>query len=261
MSRPPVAARGGRSRLWTRVLAGLGPAGLIVMPIGALGSRWGLWHYTRGLAIVGAGIALAIVALIGGAIGLLVARRKDMARDVPRLRFALGAGLGTLVLLGMQPGGRLSAPPIHDISTDLDDPPQFVTLPEYRGQDANPLVRSDRTAALQIEAYPWVQPLFLDVSSNVAFQAAAFLAEDMGLDIVDRDLGSGRIEAVATTFWFGFKDDVVIRVTPEPGGSRVDMRSVSRVGQGDLGTNADRIGEFLEALAESVREDQGEPDR
>ena len=239
-------------RLWATVLAGLGPAAILALPIGALGSRWGVWHYTRGLAIIGAGLALALVACLGSVIGLLLARRRDLSRDLSRIRFAGATGLATFVLLGIQPGGDPFAPPIHDISTDFTNPPELIALREHRGEDANPLVRTAAMDAMQIEAYPWVQPLVLEAEPDAVFEAAAFLAEEMGLDIVSRSPLRGVIEAVATTFWFGFKDDVVIRVRGDAGMTTVDVRSVSRVGRSDLGTNADRIGEFLERLAESV---------
>lgn len=248
----PPSARREPPHLWATVLAALGPAAILMLPLGALGSRWGWWHYTRGFGIVGAGLVLALAACIGSGIGLLAARRRDLRRDLPRIRFAGATGLAAFVLLGVQPGGDPFAPPIHDISTDLTDPPELVALLELRGDDANPLVRTARMDAMQIEAYPWVQPLVLDAPPDEVLEAAAFLGEEMGLEIVSRSALRGTIEAVATTFWFGFKDDVVIRVTAEAGGTTVDMRSVSRVGESDLGTNADRIGAFLERLAEDI---------
>jgi len=70
----------------------------------------------------------------------------------------------------------------------------------------------------------------------------------MGGELVASDPVAGRIEATDTTFWFGFKDDIVVRVAPAPGGSRVDVRSTSRVGLSDVGTNAARIRKYLRAL-------------
>lgn len=82
------------------------------------------------------------------------------------------------------------------------------------------------------------------------FSAALATAREMGWTVVDSAADDGRIEAVATTFWFGFNDDVVIRVTESGSGTRVDMRSVSRVGVSDVGTNAARIRAFLAVLKE-----------
>ena len=68
--------------------------------------------------------------------------------------------------------------------------------------------------------------------------------------LVAAEAADGRIEATDTTFWFGFKDDVVVRVQPADNGSRIDVRSESRVGKSDVGTNARRIRAYLAKLAE-----------
>jgi uncharacterized protein (DUF1499 family) len=95
-----------------------------------------------------------------------------------------------------------------------------------------------------------VQTLSTDLGPDPAFDRAVDVLEGMGLEVVSKDPDDGRIEATATTFWFGFKDDVVVRIRPaEDGGSVVDLRSVSRVGVSDLGVNARRIGEFLKRFA------------
>ena len=103
-------------------------------------------------------------------------------------------------------------------------------------------------AAQQRQAYPDVVPLVLEAPADVAFGRALGAARGMGWEIVAADSSAGRIEATATTAWFGFKDDVVVRVTPEDGRSRVDVRSVSRVGMSDVGTNAARIRAYLARL-------------
>jgi len=95
------------------------------------------------------------------------------------------------------------------------------------------------------------QPALLDLPPRQAFDAALAAARDMGWEIVDANPGQGRIEATDTTFWFGFKDDVVIRVAPTKTGSRVDVRSLSRAGRSDVGTNAKRIRAFLSRLNRS----------
>ena len=85
---------------------------------------------------------------------------------------------------------------------------------------------------------------------NCRFDIALISAQAMGLRIVSSDAKQGRIEAVDTTFWFGFKDDVVIRCQD----FRVDLRSISRVGRSDLGANAKRIEQFIEIFQESAEE-------
>ena len=115
--------------------------------------------------------------------------------------------------------------------------------PPTRRNTADPEI-----AAQQRQAYPDVVPLVLESPADVAFGRALEAARGMGWEIVAADSSAGRIEATATTAWFGFKDDVVVRVTPEDGRSRVDVRSVSRVGMSDVGTNAARIRAYLARL-------------
>lgn len=131
-------------------------------------------------------------------------------------------------------------PSINDISTDLADPPSFVTadLPPYPPEFA------DR----QRRGYPEVGPLLLDAPPDTVFEKARDAAIDLGWRIRAAEPGDGRIEAVATTPLLRFKDDVVVRLRAEKNGTRVDMRSRSRTGNHDLGTNAKRIRTFFERL-------------
>jgi uncharacterized protein (DUF1499 family) len=140
-------------------------------------------------------------------------------------------------------------PPIHDITTDTDRPPAFVAIVPLRADAANPIdYAGTEVGAKQRQGYPDIAPATLAVPPNQAFDRALAAARSMGWELVASDPASGRIEATDTTFWFGFKDDIVIRVAPAPGGSRVDIRSLSRVGVSDVGTNAARIRKYLGAL-------------
>ena len=139
-------------------------------------------------------------------------------------------------------------PPIHNISTDVADPPQFVAVVALRGDSSNPLELDAETIGLQEQHYSWVTPLHSDAGVAETFTKALGVVKAMGMELVSADARAGLIEATATTFWFGFKDDVAIRVRPAGEGSVVDVRSVSRVGLSDLGTNARRIGEILDQL-------------
>jgi uncharacterized protein (DUF1499 family) len=141
-----------------------------------------------------------------------------------------------------------NVPPIHDISTDLDNPPAFEAIVPLRDDAANTLERPPMLAAQQREGYPGLAPVTLSMPPAQAFDRALAVAQDNGWDIVTADKASGRIEATDTTFWFGFKDDVAVRLTPWGAGTRVDVRSASRVGRSDVGTNARRIEAFLDAL-------------
>ena len=118
-----------------------------------------------------------------------------------------------------------------------------------RGAATNPVAYGGKEIAdQQRRAYPDLAPLHLDAPPATALQRAAQVARAMGWEVVSEAPAEGRLEATDTTFWFGFKDDVVVRVRPDGTGSRVDVRSLSRVGRSDLGMNARRIRSFLERL-------------
>ena len=145
------------------------------------------------------------------------------------------------------------APPIHDITTDTNDPPLFVDVLPLRASAKNSAdYGGSRVAALQRAAYPDIAPVDLALAPAAAFAKALAAANAMGWAIVAADSSAGRIEATATTRVFRFRDDVVIRIRPRDGGSRLDIRSVSRIGGADLGKNASRIREFIVRLRESV---------
>jgi len=144
-----------------------------------------------------------------------------------------------------------SVPPIHDISTDLDNPPAFVAIAPLRANAPNPAAYAgEDTARQQREAYPDVQPLILEQPMGQVFNAVQASVADLGWEPVaaERQGDSARVEATDTTLWFGFKDDVVIRLQPEGEAIRVDVRSKSRVGKSDVGANAARIKRFFEQL-------------
>ena len=138
-----------------------------------------------------------------------------------------------------------SVPAIHDITTDLANPPVFVKAAALRGKDDHPVAYDGaKVGELQKGAYPDLAPLVLAAPAPKAFEAATTTLTEMGLEIVYFDPAQGRIEAVATSPLFGFKDDVVVRVVTAADGTRVDMRSKSRVGRNDFGINTKRIRTF-----------------
>ena len=142
-------------------------------------------------------------------------------------------------------------PPIHDITTDTENPPSFISILQLRKGAQNPAgYGGPNIAAQQRAAYPDITSEILALPPDQAFERAYRTARRMGWQIIDRNMEEGRIEATDTTSWFGFKDDIVIRVTPVDNGSRVDIRSVSRVGRSDVGTNARRIRKYLKLLTE-----------
>jgi uncharacterized protein (DUF1499 family) len=137
-------------------------------------------------------------------------------------------------------------PKIHDISTDTQDPPVFAAVRALRKDAPNPAeYGGPEIAEQQRAAYPDIRPIEVGVPPAQAHEYAFDTARRMGWQIVDANREEGRIEATATTRWFGFKDDIVIRIVPTAAqGSRLDIRSVSRVGKSDAGTNACRIRAF-----------------
>jgi uncharacterized protein (DUF1499 family) len=234
-------------------LAGLGFLVAVLSGLGAvsagLGTRWGIWDFRTGLTIfrwsayggIGAAVisALAILSLVR-----LVSWRSFLWALIGLI---IGAGLVTVSWNWEQTAG--SVPRIHDITTDTTTPPEFVAIARLREKNWNPLqYGGPAVAEQQHEAYPDIVPLILPVPPGEAFDRALSVAKNMGWTIVDANKAGGRIEAVATTFWFGFKDDIVIRIELSGTGSRVDIRSVSRVGVSDLGTNAKRTREFLRQM-------------
>jgi hypothetical protein len=199
-----------------------------------LGVRAGLWPLRVGFGMF-AGAMLAGLAAIGAAsIVLAVPRLREGARPILVVAaLLLGAASAAPPLDYLR---RLeSAPYINDITTDTEKPPQFAPPKSYQRHFPE----------LQHIGYPGLRPLLLPVPPASAFARALAAAQAMGLEVVATDEKSGRIEAVATTRWFGFKDDMVVRIVAAGAGSRIDVRSKSRVGRSDVGTNARRIQEFL----------------
>jgi uncharacterized protein (DUF1499 family) len=206
-----------------RIALGLAILAVLILLVSGPGVRLGLWPFIAGI------LALPVAGLIG----LLAAVLAIVGLSRPRFRQAGTIGFGLALVLGVAAAAvptaaylkARSVPPINDISTDPNEQTE-----------------------LQRKAYPDIQPLPLAVAPNIAFERAKGAIEEMGWQIVREDPSAGRIEAVATTLWFGFKDDVVIRVAADGAGSRIDIRSKSRVGVGDLGTNAQRIRAYQKRL-------------
>ncbi len=195
-----------------------------------------------------AGYGGSAALVLCGALALIAWRQK--ARQTLRLA-AAGA---LLALLAAAPfaywtGRALSVPRIHDITTDTASPPRFVALAAARAASPNGADHGGgAVATMQREAYPAIVPWTSRLPYGQLFDNAIAVANNEGWRIAAAVPEEGRIEATDTTFWFGFKDDIVIRIRPQGDGSRLDIRSASRVGLSDVGTNAARIGCFLAGL-------------
>lgn len=248
-----MAHKSGTTAISWIVLLGAGLAiasalALVAAPIGyrldVLSLRFAL------LTLLRWGAYLAIGAALASLVGLIItlARPKETRRGLLLAAVSLLVAAAMIAIPGRFRIGP-PAPPIHDITTDTQDPPEYVAVLPLRAEAPNTTeYGGERVAAQQRDAYPDLQPKMLNVPPGQAFERALAAVHEMGWDLVGADAAAGRIEATDTTFWFGFKDDVVIRVRPADGGSRVDVRSLSRVGGGDAGTNAQRIRAYLDVL-------------
>jgi uncharacterized protein (DUF1499 family) len=190
--------------------------------------------------VIPAALLLGLIAVLLSVIGLVRSGSKAMA--------VAGLVLGVIAAgMPLKSINTARHSPIHDVSTDRDNPPQFVAVLPLRtaAKAANSTTYDAKTAELQKETYPDIGPLHLDVPPAQAFDRAQAVAKDMKWDMVAADPAQGRIESTATTFWFGFKDDIVVRIAADGTGSRVDVRSLSRIGQSDVGANAMRVRDYL----------------
>jgi fatty-acyl-CoA synthase len=230
----------------------------------------GVWDWRTGFAAVmvngpaanlGWAPALLLLSLLTGVIGLLVAAFGGWKRLWKKallnlaVTAAIVGALGAMIVMGGQ------APRIHDVATDWSVPLLFSPkVMADRGADANivepnPVMPLDgggyagrRISEINAETCPAARPVILSTDTATAYQTARAALLKSGLTLVTDEPANGRLEAYAASQIYGFKDDVVVRVRRQGVGSRIDMRSVSRVGLGDLGANCKRIGVLSAAM-------------
>ena len=223
----------------------VGLIALAVLPLGALGHRFGLLALNTGLALVFSGIVFATIVLVLAIATLIfVYTRRRTADRMPAL-VGLAASVVVLVVTGPY-YAALSLPMTNDVTTDLDDPPIFEYVAANRAPGENLLEFTEEEARVQAEGYPDLVGIRAAGGTDEAFGKAVGVARELGWDVVNENRDTGLIEATDTTFWFGFEDDLAIRVRREDNETVVDLRSASRVGLHDLGTNAERIRAFVE---------------
>lgn len=221
---------------------------LTLLVASGFGYRGGTWELGTAFTMIKwaayLGVAVSVLAIIAIAIA------RPIGRTTVLLTSALVIAASTAFIPWRWKQRAGTVPPIHDITTDTKDPPPFVAVLPLRAKAKNPAeYGGDSIAALQRAGYPSLGPLVMRAVPGDAFARARAAAGEMGWDLVAADSAGGRIEATATTTWFGFKDDVVVRIRPSGAGSVVDVRSVSRLGGSDVGTNAARIEAFLARLS------------
>ena len=231
--------------------------GLMVAGIAAV--RWELLPLSAGLLGASAGAAIAFIYgifLLPVILYKLIFRKPRSSDQVAMCFFGLLPV--AVLLLTVGPGG-FGAPAIHDITTDTDNPPPFVLAAQQRAPSDNPVeYEGEVIARMQEDAYPDIEPLVVEAGGEEVLKTVVTSIRERGWTLLgtrqseDPEV-AGFVEAVASSLVFGFEDDVVVRVTePAPGTSRIDIRSASRVGLGDLGANAARIRELRADLAEKL---------
>ena len=223
--------------IWLRPLAMvLALAALVMLALSGPGVRFGLWSYGSGITVLRWAAYVAIAAALAAAVTLAIPKVRAAGLLLPMAALLLGLAVLYVPLRFLQ--RARAVPPINDITTDTENPPRYMTAPRaYPGAEF---------ARQQRAAYPDIAPVLLLQPPREAFAKAVAAAEAMGWEVVGRDAAAGTLEAVDTTKWFGFKDDIAVRVVPTPNGSRIDIRSKSRVGRSDIGTNARRIRAYAE---------------
>jgi len=254
-------AEGGSGNIWRRaplLALLLAIAAVVLLALGPIGWRAGWWHFrTAFFSLMPWAAYCGLAAMAVAILAVLFGRRSLRGWPIAIAAIALLVGAAIAYVPWHYNSMRGTVPPIHDITTDWQNPPQFqAVLPSRQAEKANPVdYEGAKVSDEQRKAYPDIAPLDLAVPPAAAFDRALATAQQMGWNIVAADKQAGRIEASEKSRWFGFTDDIVVRVTPEEGGaagaSRVDLRSVSRQGRGDFGVNAARVRRYLQALKAS----------
>jgi uncharacterized protein (DUF1499 family) len=221
-------------------------AGLVQASAG-LGWKQGWWALPTSFEILRWTAYVAFPCLAASAVGAVVAgwRKGWRLALVSTAGIAVSAGV---LIVPLDFNARRQLPPINDIATDTADPPAFVKYPLSERGAQSQTYAGAAFADQQKKAYPDLAPLGLKLEGLAALARAIDVATAAGLTIVEVREEKGLVQATATTPWFGFTDDVIIRVSPMAGGSRIDIRSKSRVGRSDLGANAFRIRKLLAAF-------------
>jgi uncharacterized protein (DUF1499 family) len=200
-----------------------------------LGQAFGFM--TWGVYVAGGALALSVIWVILAAIGR---SGEGLVAVVLAVILAVGSAQAPVRMQAT----AASLPFIHDVTTDTASPPAFVAIAPMRA-DAPNGVDYATDPAEQAKGYPDIKTLNSPLPPAELFEKALAAAQSLKWNVVSSSREEGRIEATDETLWWGFKDDVVIRIQAEGAGSKLDIRSMSRVGKSDIGKNAERIRAFL----------------
>lgn len=205
-----------------------------IVKSGAVAWQLGIAIFALGSLVAGIGGLICLVMLLRQRSGLRIAGAV--------IGLVVAAAFIRVVLIGT------SLPRIHDITTDTANPPQFIAInADVRGAGANTTAYDPALAPVQAAAYPNIRTRLVAAPPSAVFARLLRYVTDSGWTVAVANAATGRIEATQTAGWWGFKDDVVIRLAPQGDGTRVDVRSISRVGEGDFGANAARVEALLDA--------------
>lgn len=232
---------------------------VVLLALGPIGWRAGWWPFRFAfLTLMPWAAYFGIAALVVSVVTLFLPRSRIEGRGFAIAIVAFAAGGVIAYVPWHYDQIRRTVPPIHDVTTDPDNPPAFVAVVQLReAAGGNPAAyEGAKIAEQQRLAYPDLAPLTLALPPATAFNRALDTAQRMGWTVVSADDAAGRIEASDRSRWFGFTDDIVVRITPSGSGSRVDVRSSARLGRSDFGVNAARIRAYLGALR-TAAETQG----
>lgn len=258
-----AANKGLWAKRLTWIALALSIGGLAAALVAAVGSGQGAWHFRAGFTVLRYAFYAAIAGGLVAIVALVLSRRSGVPGLAGRNLLALAVALAFVAYLGMHVRTARSVPAIHDVTTNLDDIPQFRALrvrednlenvPDMDRPELKAMEPEERWKAIHREAYGDVQPIRVPWSVAETVRKAEALADKRGWQIAHVDPSRGIMEATATSFFFRFKDDVVVRARRDPDGKGtiVDMRSISRVGGSDVGVNARRVKEFLKDLRQS----------
>ena len=240
--------------MWKRAVSATAIVGALVVVLAVIaavvagqGNRLEWWDYRMALTIVRVSVWTGVIAAAVALLCAIVLRRARTAWTWS-IAGALVAGAMCAVPWWHQQQ-RPPGPGMHDITTDTENPPKYVAVLPLRKNAPLPTEYTAEKAKRQKAAYPDMAPLVLTQPPAQPFERALALVKSSGWEVAAAEAGEGRIEATATSFFMGFKDDVAIRIAAQGQGSRVDMRSMSRVGGNDFGANARRIRQYLGKLA------------
>jgi len=223
-------------------------ASAAAMIFSGIGYRLDLYHFRAGFTILRWAFWFALAGAVLSVAGLVLTGGRPRRTLVAALVGAVVGVVAAYIPWSLKQTAD-ALPYIHDISTDTANPPEFVAAARLRKPGDHPVTYDGKDVAdLQQKAYPDLVSFTTRAPAEKVFEAAKAAIASMGMQLVGADLAQGRIEANQTSLLYGFTDDMVVRIATGADGTKVDVRSKSRVGRSDLGQNAKRIRIFLEKL-------------